>query len=74
MPNSIFQNMLLRYNIRTKDDYTNALHEVMQQTELAGLLLSRKYRDNTLLTVCFSLRTNDRYTNLSSAWRGVKIS
>jgi predicted nucleotidyltransferase component of viral defense system len=37
MPNPIFNNMLSRYEIRTKDDYTNALHEVMQQTALAGL-------------------------------------
>lgn len=29
--------MLSRYEIRTKDDYTNALHEVMQQVTLAGL-------------------------------------
>jgi predicted nucleotidyltransferase component of viral defense system len=35
--NPIFNNMLSRYEIRTKDDYTNALHEVMQQTALAGL-------------------------------------
>jgi predicted nucleotidyltransferase component of viral defense system len=37
MSNPIFQNMLSRYEVRTKDDYTNALHEVMQQTALAGL-------------------------------------
>ncbi|KAA6343733.1 hypothetical protein EZS27_008611 [termite gut metagenome] len=37
MPNPIFENMMSRYEIRTKDDYTNALHEVMQQTALAGL-------------------------------------
>jgi predicted nucleotidyltransferase component of viral defense system len=35
--NPIFENMLSRYEIRTKEDYTNALHEVMQQTALAGL-------------------------------------
>lgn len=29
--------MLSRYEIQTKDDYTNALHEVMQQIALAGL-------------------------------------
>jgi hypothetical protein len=28
---------MVRNEIRTKDDYTNALHEVMQQTALAGL-------------------------------------
>jgi DNA-binding MarR family transcriptional regulator len=32
--NPIFQNMLLCYEIRTKDDYSNALHEVMRQTAL----------------------------------------
>ncbi|MDR2058481.1 MAG: nucleotidyl transferase AbiEii/AbiGii toxin family protein [Dysgonamonadaceae bacterium] len=37
MPNSIFESMLSRYEIRTKDDKTNALHEVMQQIALAGL-------------------------------------
>jgi hypothetical protein len=37
MPNPIFQNMLSRYEIKTKDDSTNALHEVMQQIALAGL-------------------------------------
>ena len=37
MPNLIFDNMLSRYEIRTKDDKTNALHEVMQQIALAGL-------------------------------------
>jgi predicted nucleotidyltransferase component of viral defense system len=34
---NIFDNMLSRYEIRTNDDYTNALHEVMQQVALAGL-------------------------------------
>ncbi|HRZ96766.1 MAG TPA: nucleotidyl transferase AbiEii/AbiGii toxin family protein [Paludibacter sp.] len=29
--------MLSRYEIKTNDDYTNALHEVMQQIALAGL-------------------------------------
>jgi predicted nucleotidyltransferase component of viral defense system len=37
MPNPIFSNMLSRYEIHTKDDKTNALHEVMQQIALAGL-------------------------------------
>lgn len=34
---NIFDQMLGRYDIRTNDDYTNALHEVMQQIALAGL-------------------------------------
>ena len=34
---NIFDQMLSRYEIQTKDDYTNALHEVMQQIALAGL-------------------------------------
>lgn len=34
---TIFDQMLSRYAIRTNDDYTNALHEVMQQIALAGL-------------------------------------
>lgn len=34
---NIFDQMLNRYVIRTNDDYTNALHEVMQQIALAGL-------------------------------------
>lgn len=33
----ILNQMLLRYDIRTKDDKLNALHEVMQQITLAGL-------------------------------------
>jgi predicted nucleotidyltransferase component of viral defense system len=37
MPNAIFENMLSRYEIKTKDDRTNALHEVMQKIALAGL-------------------------------------
>jgi predicted nucleotidyltransferase component of viral defense system len=37
MPNTIFQNMLARYPIATKDDLNNATHEVMQQIALAGL-------------------------------------
>jgi predicted nucleotidyltransferase component of viral defense system len=37
MSNPIFSTMLSRYEIRTKDDRTNALHEVMQQIALAGL-------------------------------------
>jgi predicted nucleotidyltransferase component of viral defense system len=35
--NSIFETMLSRYEIHTKDDRTNALREVMQQIALAGL-------------------------------------
>ena len=34
---NIFDTMLSRYEILTNDDYTNALHEVMQQITLAGL-------------------------------------
>lgn len=34
---NIFDQMLDRYEIQTNDDYTNALHEVMQQIALAGL-------------------------------------
>jgi len=37
MENSIFENMLSRYQLVTKDDLTNATHEVMQQIALAGL-------------------------------------
>ncbi|MCL2327184.1 MAG: nucleotidyl transferase AbiEii/AbiGii toxin family protein [Bacteroidetes bacterium] len=37
MPNSIFETMLSRYQIATKDDLTNATHEVMQEITLAGL-------------------------------------
>jgi len=37
MENSIFDNMLSRYQLATKDDLTNATHEVMQQIALAGL-------------------------------------
>lgn len=37
MENPIFTQMLSRYQVRTKDDRINALHEVMQQTALAGL-------------------------------------
>jgi hypothetical protein len=37
MPNPIFQTMLSRYSMRTKDERNNAMHEVMQQTALAGL-------------------------------------
>jgi len=37
MTSSIFENMLSRYPIATKDDLTNATHEVMQQITLAGL-------------------------------------
>jgi hypothetical protein len=68
MENSVFDRMLSRYSLTTKEEKQNALHEVMQEIALAGLFcnaLSR--RDNTLLTVCFSVRTNDRYTNLSPA-------
>ena len=34
---NVFDNMMSRYEIITNDDYTNALHEVMQQIALAGL-------------------------------------
>ena len=34
---NIFDEISSRYEIQTKDDYTNALHEVMQQIALAGL-------------------------------------
>ncbi|OAV74674.1 hypothetical protein Barb7_01784 [Bacteroidales bacterium Barb7] len=61
MPNPIFENMLLHYEIRTEDDYINALHEVMQQRRH---VLSR--RDNTLLTVCFSLRVRRHEYSQSS--------
>jgi len=37
MPNTIFENMLSRYPIATKDDLKNATHEVMKQITLAGL-------------------------------------
>jgi len=37
MPNTIFNQMLSRYQISTKDDLANATHEVMQQITLAGL-------------------------------------
>jgi predicted nucleotidyltransferase component of viral defense system len=37
MNKTIFENMLSRYQINTKDDLTNATHEVMQQITLAGL-------------------------------------
>jgi predicted nucleotidyltransferase component of viral defense system len=39
--NAIFEAILSRYEIHTKDDRANALHEVMQQIALAGL-----YRGN----------------------------
>lgn len=34
---NVFDTMLSRYEIKTNDDYRNALHEVMQQIALAGL-------------------------------------
>lgn len=34
---TIFDQMLSRYEIHTNDDYSNALHEVMQLIALAGL-------------------------------------
>jgi predicted nucleotidyltransferase component of viral defense system len=37
MNTSIFENMLSRYEMRTKDERANAIHEVMQQIALAGL-------------------------------------
>jgi hypothetical protein len=59
---TVFENMLSRYKISTKDDYTTALHDVMKQTadDLYCGTLSR--RDNTLLTVGFSLRTKQEQT------------
>ncbi|MDR0830763.1 MAG: hypothetical protein LBN95_11740 [Prevotellaceae bacterium] len=38
MPNSIFQNMLSQYSPTTKEETQNALHEVMQQIALLGLI------------------------------------
>jgi len=37
MENNIFNQILSRYQIATKDDLTNATHEVMQEIALAGL-------------------------------------
>jgi predicted nucleotidyltransferase component of viral defense system len=37
MLNPVFSNMLSRYEIHTKDDRTNAVHEIIQQIALAGL-------------------------------------
>jgi hypothetical protein len=37
MSNPIFSDMLSRYEIKTKGDRTNAMHEVMQHIALAGL-------------------------------------
>ncbi len=37
---NVFDQMMSRYEIQTNDDYTNALHEVMQQIALAGLYRS----------------------------------
>lgn len=37
MSNNMFDQMLSRYEIRTKDEKLNATHEVMQQITLAGL-------------------------------------
>ena len=34
---NIFDQMMARYEIQTNNDYTNALHEVMQQIALCGL-------------------------------------
>lgn len=34
---NVFDTMLSRYEIKTNDDYTNPLHEVMQQIALAEL-------------------------------------
>jgi len=33
---NLFDQMMSRYEINTNNDYTNALHEVMQQITLAG--------------------------------------
>jgi hypothetical protein len=38
MPNPIFENMLSRYSRRTKDERSNATHEVMQQIAFAELM------------------------------------
>ncbi|HPH17018.1 MAG TPA: nucleotidyl transferase AbiEii/AbiGii toxin family protein, partial [Bacteroidales bacterium] len=35
--NTIFDQMMSRYEIKSSDDKNNALHEVMQQITLAGL-------------------------------------
>ena len=37
MSNSVFENMLSRYPIATKNDLANATHEIMQEITLAGL-------------------------------------
>jgi predicted nucleotidyltransferase component of viral defense system len=37
MENNMFNQMLAGYSPRTKEERTNALHEVMQQITLAGL-------------------------------------
>jgi predicted nucleotidyltransferase component of viral defense system len=37
---NLFEQMMSRYEIQTNNDYTNALHEVMQQIALAGLYRS----------------------------------
>ena len=37
MSSTIFNQMLSRYQLRSKDDLQNAMHEVMQQVTLAGL-------------------------------------
>ena len=37
MNNTIFENMLSQYEIKTKDDKINAMREIMQQIALAGL-------------------------------------
>lgn len=48
MNNNVFEQMLSHYEVKTNDDYTNALHEVMQQTTLAGL-----YRGGFFNTAAF---------------------
>ncbi|GHV59691.1 hypothetical protein FACS1894182_14170 [Bacteroidia bacterium] len=61
--------MLSQYSPTTKEEKDNATHEVMQQIALAGLILRNALsrRDNTLLTVCFSIRTRQMHTLLSPA-------
>lgn len=50
---NIFDQMLDRYEIRTIDDYTNALHEVMQQITLAGLCSDNRFYTDYLSKFCY---------------------
>jgi hypothetical protein len=59
---TVFENMLSRYKISTKDDYTAALHDVMEQTADGLHRGTLSCKDNTLLTVGFSLRTKREQT------------